>query len=53
MSGAKSSTAGTGLEGNGESDLEIEQTDVNGFWHTDCTRISKQGGDFYFMQMSS
>ena len=44
----KSPSAGTGSKGPGEPYLEMRQTDVEGFFHANCTRISKEGGDFLF-----
>ena len=44
----KSPSPGTGLEGSEELHLEMQQIAVDGFLHTGCTRISKQGEDFLF-----
>ena len=44
----KSPLAGRGLGGPKELRLEMLSTSVVGFSHADCTRISKQGGDFAF-----
>ena len=44
----KSPSAGTGSKGPGEPYLEMKQTDVEGFLHANCTRISKEEGSFSF-----